>query len=72
MQWYGPIVEIYDRKWWWLINKRDCPIRRYLKVIMVVDGDEEEEVAHICSILCAEFISGEMILALREGKIGTL
>jgi len=38
---------------------------------MVVDGDEEEEVAHICSILCAEFIIGEMILALREGKIGT-
>jgi hypothetical protein len=33
-----------------LLN-RDCPIRRHLKVIMVVDGDEEEEDTHICPIM---------------------
>jgi hypothetical protein len=37
--------------------KRDCPIRRHLKVIMVVDGDEEEDVTHICPIMCAEMLS---------------
>lgn len=34
--------------------KRDCPIRRHLKVIMVVDGDEEEEGAHVYPIICAK------------------
>jgi hypothetical protein len=34
--------------------KRDCPIRRHLKVIMVVDGDEEEKGAHVYPIACAE------------------
>jgi hypothetical protein len=34
--------------------KRDCPIRRHLKVIMVVDGDEEGEGAHVYPIACAE------------------
>ena len=34
--------------------KRDCPIRRYLKVIMVVDGDEEEEGVRVCSITCVK------------------
>jgi hypothetical protein len=38
--------------------KRDCPIRRHLKVIMVVDGDEEEDVTHIYPIMCAELLSG--------------
>jgi hypothetical protein len=37
--------------------KRDCPIKRHLKVIVVVDGDEEEEGAHIYPITCAELIS---------------
>ena len=72
MQLYGPIVEICDRKWWWLINKRDCLIRRYLKVIMVVDGDEEEEGAHVYPITCAELLSGRILTVLKEGKIGTL
>ena len=40
--------------------KRDCPIMRHLKVIMVVDGDEEEEIAHICPIMCAELFSDEI------------
>ena len=34
--------------------KRDCPIRRHLKVIMVVDGDEEEEGAHVYPIICVK------------------
>jgi len=72
MQWYGPIVDIWDQKWWWWINKRDYSIRRHLKVIMVVDGDEEEDVTHVCPITCAKLLSGEILIALREGKIGTL
>ena len=40
--------------------KRDCPIRRHLKVIMVVDGDEEEEGAHVCPITCAEPLNGKI------------
>jgi hypothetical protein len=52
--------------------KRDCLIRRHLKVIMVVNGDEEEEIAHVCPITCAELLSGEMLIALKEGKIGIL
>jgi hypothetical protein len=39
---------------------------------MVVDEDEEEEITHVCPIMCAELIRGVMIIALREGKIGTL
>ena len=39
---------------------------------MVVDGDKEEEVAHICLIMCAELLSEEILIALKEGKIGTL
>ena len=39
---------------------------------MVVDGDEEEEGAHVYPITCAELLSGDFLLALREGKIGTL
>jgi hypothetical protein len=34
-------------------------MKRHLKVIMVVDRDEEEEVAHICPIMCAELLSGD-------------
>jgi len=41
--------------------KRDCPIKRHLKVIMVVDGDEEEEDTHICPIMCAELLSGGIL-----------
>jgi len=37
--------------------KRDCPIKRHLKVIMVVDGDEEEEDSYVYPITCAELIS---------------
>jgi hypothetical protein len=32
---------------------------RHLKVIVVVDGDEEEDVTHICPIMCAELLSRE-------------
>jgi hypothetical protein len=49
----------WDRKWWWWIIERDCPMKRHLKVIMVVDGDEEGESAHVCQITCAERLSGE-------------
>ena len=72
MQWYGPIIEIETRNGGGELLKRDCPIRRHLKVIMVVDGDEEEEGAHVCPITCAELLSGEIFVALKEGKIGTL
>jgi len=47
-------------------------MKRHLKVIMVVDGDEEEEGAHVYPITCVELLSGEIWIALREGKIGTL
>ena len=40
--------------------KIDCPIRRHLRVLMVVDGDEEEEGAHVFPITCAELLNGEM------------
>jgi hypothetical protein len=41
------------------LTKRDCPIRRHLKVIMVVVGDEEEEITHVYPITCAELLSRE-------------
>jgi hypothetical protein len=39
---------------------------------MVVDGDEEEEGAHVYPITYAELLSKEIWIALREGKIGIL
>jgi hypothetical protein len=39
---------------------------------VVVDGDEEEEGALVYPITCAELLSGEILVALKEGKIGTL
>jgi len=59
MQWYSPIIEICDRKWWWSIIKTDCPIKRHLKGIMVVEGDEEEEGAHVYPITCAKLLNGK-------------
>jgi hypothetical protein len=47
MQWYGPIVKIETENGGGELTKKDCPIRRHLKVIMVVDGDEEEHVTHV-------------------------
>ena len=38
--------------------KRDCPIKRHLRVVMEVDGDEEED-AHVYPITCAELLSAE-------------
>jgi hypothetical protein len=35
-------------------------MRRHLKVIMVVDGDDEEEDAHVYPITCVELLSGEI------------
>jgi len=72
MQWYSLIVEIVTRNGGSELTKGDCPIRRHLKVIMVVDGDDEEEGTHVCPITCVELLSGEILIALREGKIGTL
>ena len=40
--------------------KRDCPVKRHLRVLMEVDGDEEEEGAHVYPITCAELLNGEM------------
>jgi len=40
--------------------------------LMEVDEDEEEEGAHVCPITCAQLLSREILIALREGKIGTL
>jgi hypothetical protein len=34
---------------------------------MVVDGDEEEEGAHVYPIICAELLSGEFVSCL-EGR----
>jgi len=39
MQWYGLIIEIENKNGGGELLKRDCLIRRHLKVIMVVDGD---------------------------------
>ena len=39
--------------------KRDCPIRRHLRVLIEVDGDEEEEGAHVYPITCVELLSDE-------------
>ena len=39
---------------------------------MVVDGDEEEEVTHVFPIMCFELLSGEILIAFKEGKIETL
>jgi len=40
--------------------------------LMEVDEDEEEEGAHVCPITCAELLSGEILIALREGNWDTL
>ena len=40
--------------------KRDCPIRRHLRVMMEVDGDEEEEGAYVYPIACAKLLNGKM------------
>jgi hypothetical protein len=42
-------------------------MKRHLKVIMVVNGDEEGESAHVCPITCAELLSGENFNCL-EGR----
>jgi hypothetical protein len=34
-------------------------MKRHLKDIMVVNGDEEEEVAQVYPIICAELLSGK-------------
>jgi hypothetical protein len=66
------IIEIETRNGGGELLKRDCQIKRHLKVIIVVDGDEEEEITHICPITCVELLSGDFLVALKEGKIGTL
>ena len=67
MQWYGPIIEIETKNSDGELTKRDCMMRRHLKVIMVVDGDEEEEGAHVYPIACAELLSEEKFNCL-EGR----
>jgi len=68
MQWYGFVIKSGDGE----LLKRDCPIRRHLKVIMVVDENEEEEDSYVCLITCAELLNKDILMALKEGKIGTL
>jgi hypothetical protein len=38
---------------------KEIAIRRHLKVIVVVGGDEEED-SHVCPITCVELLSGEI------------
>ena len=45
-------------------------MKRHLKVIMVVDGDEEGESAHVCPITCAELLSGEKLNCFKERQNG--
>ena len=40
--------------------KRDCPIKRHLRVMMEVDEDEEEEGAHVYPITRVELLNGDM------------
>ena len=51
--------------------KRDCPIKRHLRVLMEVDGDEEEEGAHVFPILYAELLNGKCNV-LMKAKLGPL
>ena len=60
MQWYGLIIEIENENGGGELLKRDCPVMRHLKVIMVVDGDDEEEGAHVYPITCVELLSEEI------------
>ena len=41
---------------------------RHLKVIMVVVGDEEEEITHVYPITCAELLSGENFFSCLERR----
>ena len=52
--------------------KRDCPMRRHLKIIMMVDGDEEEEGAYVYPITCAELLSEEFNCLERRQYWDTL
>jgi hypothetical protein len=67
MQWYGPIIEIETESGGGELLKKDFPIRRHLKVIMVVDGDEEGESALVFPITCTELLSEEKFNCL-EGR----
>ena len=49
--------------------KRDCPIKRHLRVLMEVDGDEEEEDAYVYPITCAELLNGKCN-SLMKAKLG--
>ena len=48
--------------------KRECPIRRHLRVLMEVDGDEEEG-AYAYPITCVELLNGKCN-ALMKAKLG--
>ena len=37
-------------------------------MIMVIDGDEEEEGAHVYPITCAELLSGENVFSCLDGR----
>jgi hypothetical protein len=52
------------------LTKGDCPIRRHLKVIMVVDGDDEEEGAHVYPITCVELLNEEIFICRMKAKLG--
>ena len=70
MQWYDPIIEIWTESGGGELLKRDCPIKRHLKVLIVVDGDEEEKGTHICPIMCVKLFSGRnLITNKKEGRM---
>jgi len=66
MQWYSSIIKIETKNGGGELLKRDCPIRRHLKVIMVVDGDEEKEGAYVYPITCAKLLNEENFSCLEE------
>jgi len=72
MQWYGPIIKIETKNDGGELTKGDCPIRRHLKVIVVVDGDEEEDVTHVCPITCVELLCGNFNFLERRQNWDTL
>jgi len=40
-------------------------MKRHMKVIIVFDGDEDEEITHVYPITCAELLCGGILITLR-------
>ena len=43
-------------------------MRRHLKILIAVNGDEKEEGAHVCLIICDELLSREKFSCLDGRK----